>query len=439
MNNGSSDSLGNLANFIIGPFGSTVTAEQYVDDSEYGYVRNKDIRDFRIKTAELASIPQEIYENLPKFHIKENDLLITVVGTLGKVAIARSTDTKSIFSCKSTIIRTKNINPFYLLTYLNTKIGHLFSLRGRRGVIQEGLNLPDLKDIQVFTPSNVFQEYIERIIKKSFSQSEKSEIEYQLAESTLLNELGLVNYQPSTENISVKSFSDSFGNSGRLDAEYYQPKYNDVISKITSSNYQKLSDIVTMTKSVEPGSNAYQEKGIPFVRVSNISKFEITEPDIHLSPTLFNTETLNKLQPKKDTILLSKDGTVGIAYKVKEDSKIITSGALLHLVIKDGVNVLPEYLTLVLNSQSVQMQADCDAGGSIIKHWKPSEVLELVIPIIDMAIQQTIEEKITKSFNLKAQSKHLLEVAKRAVEIAIEQNEQVALKYISNETEELIT
>ncbi|WP_324171142.1 hypothetical protein [Sulfurimonas sp.] len=44
-----------------------------------------------------------------------------------------------------------------------------------------------------------------------------------------------------------------------------------------------------------------------------------------------------------------KDGTVGIAYNIKKDTNIITFGAILHLTIKDN-KVLPEYLTLVLNS-----------------------------------------------------------------------------------------
>ena len=35
-----------------------------------------------------------------------------------------------------------------------------------------------------------------------------------------------------------------------------------------------------------------------------------------------------------------------------------------------------------------------------------------------------------KPFNLQTQSKHLLECAKRAVEIAIEQDEQTAIDYL---------
>ena len=199
------DNLDNLVDFIIGPFGSTVTVDQYVDKSEYRYIRNKDINDFLIKDNEPALIPNDVYDNLPKYHIREKDLLITVVGTLGKVAIATNKDTKSIFSCKSTIIRAKSINPFYLLAYLNSNTGRLFSLRGKRGAIQEGLNLSDLKEIQIFIPSNKFQTFIEVIIKKSFASTEKTKKLYINAQTLLLSELGLTNWQPKHQWHSFKS------------------------------------------------------------------------------------------------------------------------------------------------------------------------------------------------------------------------------------------
>ena len=241
-------------------------------------------------------------------------------------------------------------------------------------------------------------------------------------------ELDLLDHKPSKEKVAIKNLSESFGVSGRLDSEYYQPKYDEILEKIKLTEYDKLGNIVNMLKSIEPGSEAYQESGIPFVRVSNLTKFEISKPDIHLSKNLFDDEVLEKLQPKKDTILLSKDGTVGIAYNVKKDSYFVTSGAILHLSIKKD-DVLPEYLTLVLNSLLVQMQSQRDAGGSIIKHWKPSEIKKILIPIIDKTIQIQIEQKIKKSFELKEQSKEFLD---KDVEIFKEKISQIAKNVLLN-------
>ena len=46
----------------------------------------------------------------------------------------------------------------------------------------------------------------------------KSKSLYTESEQLLLQELGLVNFKPSTEKIAIKKLSESFGTTGRLDA-----------------------------------------------------------------------------------------------------------------------------------------------------------------------------------------------------------------------------
>ena len=109
---------------------------------------------------------------------------------------------------------------------------------------------------------------------------------------------------------------------------------------------------------------------------------------------------------------------------------VISSSGILHLTVKDNA-VLPDYLTLVLNSKIVRLQAERSAGGSIIQHWKQSEVENVSIPILPMSSQQKITAKVRESFALRAESKRLLDLAKRAVETAIEQGEEKAMEMIS--------
>lgn len=107
----------------------------------------------------------------------------------------------------------------------------------------------------------------------------------------------------------------------------------------------------------------------------------------------------------------------------------ISSSGILHLTMKDNA-VLPDYLTLVLNSKLVRLQAERSAGGSIIQHWKQSEIENASIPILPMSSQQKIAAKVRESFALRAESKRLLDLAKHAVETAIEQGEEKALYVI---------
>ncbi len=380
----------------------------------------------------IGFVDNSDWERYPKGRIEKGELLIEVKGKAEKVAIVYDDIPEKILVSGSLFkLKVNNkISREYLLAFLLCKYGSMFKDRSKTNLLISYISKPDLYNIPIPSVSNKFQNEISKLIKQSHIVLKESKILYKEAEELLLKELDLLNFTPSEENIAIKSFKESFAISGRLDGEYYQPKYNELITYIKKTKFDKLDNIVNIKKSIEPGSEAYQDEGIPFIRVSNITKSGITDTEIHLSKDILKEEDLKKLYPTKDTILLSKDGTVGIAYKIKNETEIITSGALLHLIIKRE-DVLPEYLTLVLNSLIVQLQADRDAGGSIIKHWKPSEIQEVLIPIIDIAIQTQIEEKIKKSFELKEESRKLLDLAKRAIEIAIEENEDKAEEFIN--------
>ncbi len=431
------DALENLVSFIIGPFGSTVTVDQYVEKSIYRYIRNKDINDFLVYDDEPALIPEEVYKGLPQFHIKANDLLITVVGTLGKVAIAQEKDTKSIFSCKSTLIRAKSVDPFYLMTYLNSRIGQLFVLRGTRGAIQQGLNLSDLKEIKVFIASEKFQSQIKDIVCRSFNLINKANNCYSQAEQILLSELNLLNWKPKHQLSFVKKYSDT-GSVGRIDAEYFQPMYEEIVKAVTSSKDSSgFGNLVSIKKCIEPGSEAYQDNGVMFLRVSNLSKFGFKDGNQqYISEDLYRA--LKQYQPKQSEILLSKDATPGIAYYLKDEpGKMIPSGGILRLKVKDESKLYPEYLTLVLNSVIVQKQIERDAGGSIINHWLVDQVKNTLIPILPLAKQRKIAEMVDESFRNRELSKRLLDVAKYGVELAIERDERKAQEWINAELKKL--
>ena len=79
------------------------------------------------------------------------------------------------------------------------------------------------------------------------------------------------------------------------------------------------------------------------------------------------------------------------------------------------------------------MQAERDAGGSIILHWRVSEIENVVVPIIDFDNQKEISDKIAESFQLKKQSEQLLKLAKTSVEKAIEEGEKAAMEWIEME------
>ena len=165
------------------------------------------------------------------------------------------------------------------------------------------------------------------------------------------------------------------------------------------------------------------------MRVSNLSPYEITK-EKYISEELYSE--IKEHQPKQGEILLSKDATPGVAYHLRQrPEKMIPSSGILRLKSKTD-KVGNEYLTLVFNSILAQEQVNRDVGGSVILHWRPDQVAGTVIPILQQEKQTEIEQKVVESFNLRKHAKDLLEHAKRAVEIAIEQDEQAAIDWLAS-------
>ena len=422
--------LEHFGDFVASAFYPAATQLYAIGDTPF--IRCVDCINFPLMTHEQDSlfekIPMEFVSNNGGINIlHQGDIVITKVGSPCFASIIHEHEIVVLSRTVLGIKGIRNIDPYYLLVFLRSNYGFKQLLRQRELTIQYQLTLERVKQILVYTPSNILQNLIKTIVLRTFSFKQKSHDLYLSAQNLLLQDLGLTAWQPDDESVATKTFAD-FQTSGRLDAEYYQPKYDDLFKRISSYDKSRLGDIVNITKSIEPGSEAYQEDGVPFVRVSDITKFGITPPEIHLDRDKYYLENLT---PKKDTILLSKDGSVGIAYKVENDLDVITSGALLHLTVKNN-DFLPDYLTLVLNSIVVKLQAERDAGGSIIQHWKPSEIENVIIPKLPKAVQNQIAEKVRESFALRKESKCLLDLAKHAVEVAIEQGEDAAMKLLED-------
>jgi hypothetical protein len=296
------------------------------------------------------------------------------------------------------------------------------------------LTLKRVGRILTYKPAN---KNIEKLFRDLFIKSQQLNKEcteeYKKAEAMLLDELGLLKWKPKHRLSFIKNFSDT-KSVDRIDAEYFQPMYEEIVKAVKSSRNQAcLGDIVSIKKCIEPGSDAYRDNGIPFLRVSNLSKYGINNDNQQfLLESLY--DTLKAHQPKKGEILLSKDASPGIAYYLKDTpGKMIPSGGILRLTVKDTDSIRPEYLTLVLNSIIVQKQIERDAGGSVINHWLVDQVRNTLFPILPVSVQKPISEKVDQSFSDREQSKRLLDIAKRGVEMAIEKNEKEAESWVKNE------
>jgi type I restriction enzyme S subunit len=443
LNRHNKANLDELVDFVVGPFGSTLTADKYVTDSEYRYIRNKDINDFLISDNDPALIQKEIYETLPQFHIKENDLLITVVGTLGKVAIATTKDIKSIFSCKSTILRAKKINPFFLLAYLNSKTGQLFCLRGKRGAIQEGLNLSDLKEIQVYIPKDEkFQVIIENIIRVSFGKTDDSKYLYSQTKELLLSEIGLWGWRPKHTLSFEKKYSEA-KQAERLDAEYFQSKYDDIVKVIKNykGGWDTLGNLCELVG--HPSNPPYADTGTEdaektfIVTQNDLGDYSLADTYWSKVDAKYTTSDFVRKNPKyilrKNDLVLYTVGApphIGKANIIFDEDIKATIGSFVTLVRANAEKINPFSLLSLLNSPVGYLLTNRFQRGMVQQYIYPKDLVQTPVPIPPKEVQSHIQQKISESFALRQESKRLLECAKRAVEVAIEKDEKTALQWL---------
>ena len=378
------------------------------------------------------SITQDIFENL---RLLKNDVLICRTNGnpkyVGKSAIVMK-DTQFAYASYLFKIRPKKekINSSTLTIFLNSKYGRQEIEKYSMVSNQANFSPAKFKEIKIPIFSNTFQLEIETFVKTSYQKLEDSKNLYKEAESLLLKELDLVDFTPKNENIAIKSFKDSFMQTGRLDSEYYQTKYDEIekiISEQRSFTYIK-NEFNHIKRSFDKSKNGYN-----YIEIGNVNVSDGTNVFNYVETQVLPANA--KINVKNGDLLVSTvrpyRGAVTIIDTSEND--LIVSGAFTVLRKKENSKINTQVLQVLLRTNIYKKLLLKYNVGTSYPVIKDDDVLNLVIPIIDISIQNRIEEKIKKSFLLKEESKRLLDLAKKAVEIAIEKDENEAVEFINEQ------
>jgi type I restriction enzyme M protein len=415
---------------------------QYQDEGIY-YLLSESVKEGYIDENIYRFISPELHRSLKRSELRPRDIVLTKTG----VYFGRSAVIPDGFPVANTsahvgkiTVDDSTINPYYLSTFFNSSYGYL-QLR-RRGIkaTRPEIKLIEFDDILIAKPKREFQNKIEQIIQLAGTVKDSAKAIYQQAEDSLLLKLGLRDWQPTEETVAVKSFADSFLSFGRFDAEYYQPKYDQVEEAILNCDYpsQILGSLI------EPIQNGfdyreYTEEGTPYIRVGDIKNGQINfESAVKIPITIADVE--KSIDLGIGDILFTRKGSFGNSAVVTEleVNGIISSEIMLvRLNTASKQTILPEYMSLFLNSKFGYLQVERRVHGVAYYSISQPDLASLLIPILSKPQQQKIVNKIKSSFTLKQKSKQLLEIAKKGVERAIETDEATATTWINQQLETL--
>ncbi|RKU21866.1 hypothetical protein C6499_20870 [Candidatus Poribacteria bacterium] len=390
-------------------------------------LRGQNVRPLSIDlTANPVYISEEDAERLKENTIHYKDILIMRSGAnVGQCAIYLENN-PAISMSDTLIIRSRNLNPFFLTIFLNTKYGEALVERGKYGSAQPHIAPAFLYQIPVPSWEDL-QTKIEKAYLRSKELMELSKTRYAETQTLLLSELGLADWQPKHRLAFATDYA-SMQRAERIDADYFQPRYDDIISAIKSypGGWGTVANQVHLKDS---NFKPKPETEYKYIELADIgSSGEIKDCMVAQGQDL-PSRARCKVNTG-DVIASSVEGSLeSIALVTEEyDNALCSTG--FHAIHSDVLN--SETLLVFLKSSVGQLQLKKGCSGTILTAINREEFSRIVIPFITTDKQYEIRQKVVESFNLRKHAKDLLECAKRAVEIAIEQDEQTAIGWLES-------
>lgn len=408
-------------NIVSGPFGSSLKSSAYLSEG-IPFVRIENIKGgFSISKENMIYISDFDNNRLKSSQLFTNDLILSKVGnTIGFYARVDEEMKECNISENNIGIKLDNYateRKHFILTYLNTDIGYKLTIRRTSGNAQPKLNVFDVSEIPIPILSEYFEKKISKAILDSQTKLTESKSLYAEAEDILLSELGLKGWQPNNNPVNIKQLKESFMASGRLDAEYYQSKYDEIEEKIKS--YSCEFDLVRNLFSQNTDVCDYSEPAYNYIEIGDINT-----GDGSASYNLIETDDLPdnaKRVIHKNDILVSKvrpyRGAVSIINF--EAEKLIASGAFT--VLHEKSEYKKEVLQVLLRTSIYKDWLLKWNVGSSYPVIKDEDIMNLPIPLFPNTVQTKIAEYVQKSMSLRGEAKKLLDQAKRMVEKEIEE------------------
>ena len=330
----------------------------------------------------------------------------------------------------------------YIVLYLffSSSFAYKQMVRSSSMTAQPHLTITLIRDLLVCNYSNSFKDKVEKYFTTLEKLNHQAQILYSEAKQILIKELKVCTEGITSDSYTTKYLSTSFKVSGRLDAEYYQPKYDGYLSALEQFETTKIPNEFDVLKN--SGTN-YAE-GVSDVGV--IKTKQLTNSGVNTDgiESYFTHETCIE---NKSTLVVNNDvvfasmgvGSLGKVslFSYDGDKPFVTDSTLRIYRAKKHTHVLPEVLCIFLQSAIGQeLIYRYVVGSTGIINIYDDDIAKIPIPILDGEIQKDIAEKVQNSFALRRQSKQLLEYAKQAVEMAIEQGEDAALVWLKERSGE---
>lgn len=403
--------LGEIAYVTDGEHGSPIWDE----NSGIKYFSAQHVREGIIDDSNVNTISQILDNKNKRSRLQKGDILLSTVGTIGFAGLVNEDLLPANIDRHVARIALKpnTLDPEFLIAFLNSSYGKFQSIRESTGNVQLNLFIDKIVEFRVPRDNS---SNIANLVKEALEKFDNSEIIYKEAEYLLLEELGLKDFRFPEDLSYVVNYSDTHDVT-RIDADYFQPKYEVLELKLKKHGAKLFSDVITNVPATF-NPLAKPDDSFRYVELANINS-SIGVIDGY--EELLGKEApsrAKRLLESSDVIVSSVEGSLENVALVDDSQKgYLASTGFFQLRSKE---ILPEVLLVLARSAVFQMQLKKRCTGTILTAVPKDSISDILIPLVTKSTQQRIADLVRKSHEARKKSKELLEQAKKEVEEMIE-------------------
>lgn len=400
----------------------------YSDNIGIPFLRVQNITEEGLKLDDVKYITKDVHNGLLKrSQLKDNELVFTITGRIGSVAVVPTGFDGNINQHSVRIklkksVNGKTINPHYVAIFFNTHIGHKISMRYITGGTRPALDYKALRELPFILPPIQIQNKIVEIMRSAYDKKtdreQKAENLLNSTDDYILGELDIK--MPEAQDKECFYINSQEVAKGRLDCYYYQPKFKEGKKSLKKANckVEPLKNYITKIHYGASLKNNYVDDGIPLLRIQNLKPNKIILDDIVKISEARRKELGNAFVSEND-LLISRSGSVGIVSVVPKEADGFAFGSfMIKFCLNDKID--KNFVSVWLNNKISQLFIKREKIGAIQGNITIETIENLQIPTPQLEIQKKlageIKERIAQANKLNLEAKNEIEKAKQEVE-----------------------
>ena len=379
----------------------------------------------------MICVPEADWIRYPKGRIKPGELLIEVKGKAEKVALVPDDfPQKTLVTGTCFKLTTKaQVDRYFLAAYLISRYGQALKDRPKSNLLVAYIAKDDLYGLPVPQVSDELKRQLQRCFESIFSSQGRARKLLGDAEQHLAAVLGLDSWSPREALSYVRTSRQAF-EAGRFDAEYFHPAKAQALVHLRALSDVCVGDLFDSIREL------WQPTGAGGSPVRNYDLTDALDP--FLDPSKPTTAPEDIASTKK--AIATGDLVVSrLRSYLREIAVVLPSDGVPSVASTEFIVLRPkaerplsvEALLVYLRLRLPQIVFKWSQDGSNHPRFDERELLNLPVPRALIAGQATYEAAVREMVTQRQRATRLLDAAKRAVEIAIEDSEAAALAYLT--------